>query len=84
MIINKRNQPKPKGWFESWLDDTNIIEKLIFMIWFALPYFRFLMLDGIPNIWIKVTSTIGIFVSLSLLIYGFAVFMSSDERDWNR
>ena len=53
------------------------------MIWFALPYFLFLMLDGIPNIWIKVTSTIGIFVSLSLLIYGFAVFMSSEERYWN-
>tara|TARA_R100000008_G_scaffold84653_1_gene72644 strand:- start:616 stop:867 length:252 start_codon:yes stop_codon:yes gene_type:complete len=83
MIIRKKDN-KPKGWFESWLDDTNIIEKLIFMIWFTLPYFLFLMLDGIPNIWIKVTSTIGIFVSLSLLIYGFAVFMSSDERDWNR
>ena len=84
MIINRKKQQKPKGWFESWIDDTNIIEKLIFMIWFSLPYFLFLMLDGISNIWIKVSSSAGVFILLSLLIYGFAVFMSSDERDWNR
>ena len=84
MIINRKKQSKPKGWFESFIDDTNIIEKLIFIIWFTLPYFLFLMLDGIPNIWIKIASSIGSFILLSLFIYGFAVFMSSDERDWNR
>ena len=35
-MIVRRKQPKPKGWFESFLDDTNIIEKLFFLIWFGV------------------------------------------------
>ena len=83
MIINKRNQPKPKGWFEAFIDDTNIIEKLIFMLWFTLPYFLFIMLDIISNVWIRVVSSSLVFIVLSLLIYGFGVFMSNQDRSWN-
>ncbi len=84
MVINKRNQPKPKGWFESWLDDTTFIEKIAYLVWFTLPYGLFIMLDFIPNTLIRVLSASSIFVVSTLLIYGFGVFMSSDERDWNR
>ena len=84
MMINKRNQPKPKGWFESFIDDTTFIEKIAYIIWCGLPYGLFIMLDFIPNILTRLLSVLLIFTILSLLIYGFAVFMSSDERNWNR
>jgi len=83
-MINKRNQPKPKGWFESFIDDTTFIEKIAYIIWCGLPYGLFIMLDFIPNILTRLLSVLLIFTILSLLIYGFAVFMSSDERNWNR
>ena len=82
-MINKRNQPKPKGWFESWLDDTTFIEKIAYLVWFTLPYGLFIMLDFIPNTLIRVLSASSIFVVSTLLIYGFGVFMSSDQRHWN-
>ena len=84
MIINKRNQPKPKGWFESWLDDTTFIEKIAYLVWFTLPWGLFIMLDFIPNIFIRLLFVSSVFILVSLLIYGFAVFMSNDERSWNR
>ena len=79
----RRKQPKPKGWFESFIDDTNIIEKLVFLIWFAKIYIFYVMFDMF-NIWIRVLLSVGLFTLLSTMIYGFAVFMSSEERDWNR
>ena len=79
----RRKQPKPKGWFESFIDDTNIIEKLFFLVWFGAIGIFYVMLDWF-NIWIRVLLSVGLFTLLSTMIYGFAVFMSSDERDWNR
>ena len=35
------------------------------------------------DMWIRVLISIGMFVVLSLIIYGFAKFMSSEERLWN-
>ena len=83
MIINKRNQPKSKGWFESFIDDTNIIVKFGFLIWFGMIGILYIMFD-VFDMWIRILLSIGSFILLSLLIYGFAVFMSSEERDWNR
>ena len=79
----RRKQPKPKGLFEAFIDDTNIIEKLFFLIWFGAIGIFYVMFDMF-NIWIRVLLSVGLFTVLSLLIYGFAVFMSSEERDWNR
>ena len=84
MIINKRNQPKSKGWFESFIDDTTFIEKIAYIIWCGLPYGLFIMLEIIiSNIWIRIISSMGIFILLSLLIYGFACFMTNQDRSWN-
>ena len=79
----RRKQPKPKGWFESFIDDTNIIEKLFFLIWFGAIGVFYVMFDMF-NIWIRILLSVGLFTLLSTLIYGFAVFMSSEERYWNR
>ena len=85
MIVNRRREPQlKKAWFETFIDDTTFVEKLVYIMWCGLPYFLFLMLDIISNIWIRTISTIGIFILLSLLIYGFGKFMSSGNRDWNR
>ena len=84
MIINKnRNKQLKEGWFEQFIDDTNIIEKLIFLIWFGMIGIFYIMFDGF-DIWIRVLASIGLFSLLSTLIYGFGVFMSGEERDWNR
>ena len=82
MIVRKKDV-KPKGWFESFIDDTNIIEKLFFLIWLGVIGIFYIMFDGF-DIWIRIASSVSIFIVLSLLVYGFAIFMSSDERDWNR
>ena len=55
-MIVRRNQPT-KGWFESWIDDTNIIEKLVFLIWFAMIGIFYVMLDWF-DIWIRVLLSI--------------------------
>ena len=81
MIVRKRDI-KSKGWFESFIDDTNIIEKLIFLIWFAVIYVFYLMFDGF-DIWIRVLLSVGLFSLSSLMIYLFAAFMSSQDRSWN-
>ena len=79
----RRKQPKPKGWFESFIDDTNIIEKFIFLMWFCVIGAFYVMLDWF-DIWIRVLLSVGLFSLSSIIIYGFAVFMSSEERYWNR
>ena len=81
-MIRKKQELK-KGWFESFIDDTNIIEKFGFLIWFGMIGILYIMFDGF-DIWIRIASSVSIFIVLSLLVYGFAIFMSSDERDWNR
>ena len=46
MVINKnRNKQLKKGWFEQFIDDTNIIEKLIFLIWFGMIGIFYIMFD---------------------------------------
>ena len=82
MIINKRNQPKPVGWFEAFIDDTNIIEKILFLMWFGMIYMFYIVFDMF-DIWIRILISIGLFSLSSLLIYWFGVFMSSEERNWN-
>ena len=81
-MIRKKQELK-KGWFESFIDDTNIIEKFGFLIWFGMIGILYIIFDGF-DIWIRIASSVFIFIVLSLLVYGFGVFMSSDERDWNR
>ena len=81
-MIRKKQELK-KGWFESFIDDTNIIEKLMFLIWFGMIAILYIMFDGF-DIWIRVSLSVGLFILLSTMIYGFAVFMSSEERYWNR
>ena len=45
MIIRKGRQDRKKGWFEAFIDNTNIIEKAIFLIWFGMIYMFYLMFD---------------------------------------
>ena len=81
MMIRRKPELK-RGWFESWIDDTNIIEKLIFLIWFCMIYIFYIMFDGF-DMWIRILLSIGSFIILSTLIYWFGSFMSSQERYWN-
>jgi len=81
-MIRRREQTLKKSWFEEWLDIT-FPEKLVTIAWCGLPYLFWLMFDIISNIWIRTISVIGIFILLSLLIYGFSKFMSSEQRHWN-
>ena len=83
MKVIRRNQPKPKGWFEAFIDDTNIIEKLVFLMWFCVIGAFYVMLDWF-DIWIRVLLSVGLFSLSSMMIYGFAVFMSNEDRYWNR
>ena len=82
MVINKnRNKQLKKGWFEQFIDDTNIIEKLIFLIWFGMIGIFYIMFDMFEW-WIRLLISISLFSLSSTLIYWFGVFMSSEERDW--
>ena len=81
-MIVRRRQQKPKGWFEAFIDDTNIIEKILFLMWFGVIYMFYLMFDMF-DIWIRILISIGLFSLSSFVIYWFGVFMSSEERHWN-
>ena len=81
MVINKRNQPRTKGWFEEWLD-LSFIEKLITFAWCGMPYLIWMMSEGLGMMY-KVPVVIVVWVVLTLLCWWFGHFMSSDERDWN-
>ena len=81
MVINKRNQPRQKGWFEQWLD-LSFMEKLITIMWCGMPYLLWLMSEGLGMMY-KVPVVIVVWVVLTLLCWWFGHFMSSDERDWN-
>ena len=80
-MIRRKQEPK-KSWSESFIDDTNFIEKIVFILWFGTGGMFYLMFDWF-DMWIRVLISIGMFVVLSLIIYGFAKFMSSEERHWN-
>ena len=81
MVINKRNQPRQKGWFEQWLD-LSFMEKLITIMWCGMPYLLWMMNEGL-NIGYKIPIVIGIWIVMTLLCYWFGVFMSNEQRDWN-
>ena len=81
MVINKRNQPRHKGWFEEWLD-LSFMEKLITLMWCGMPYLIWMMADGL-EIWYRVITSIGVWILLTLLCYWFGKFMSSEDRHWN-
>jgi len=81
MVVNRRNQPRPKGWFEEWLDIT-FPEKLVTVAWCGLPYLIWLMADGL-GVGYKILVSIGIWILMTLLCYWFGMFMSSGDRHWN-
>ena len=78
MVINKRKQPRQKGWFEQWLD-LSFMEKLITIMWCGMPYLLWMMADGL-SVPYKILTSIGVWILLTLLCYWFGKFMS--ERDW--
>jgi len=82
MINRERNKQLKKSWFETLIDDTNFIEKMVFILWLGMGGMFYLMFDWF-NMWIRVLISIGMFVVSSLIIYGFGTFMSSEERNWN-
>tara|TARA_R100000008_G_C3504085_1_gene125212 strand:- start:92 stop:325 length:234 start_codon:yes stop_codon:yes gene_type:complete len=73
-MIHNRHKPRPKGWFEEWLDLT-FPEKLITIIWCTMPYFFFIMADGL-EIWYKIAISVGGFILATLLCYWFGKVMS--------
>ena len=79
MIIRDRHKPRPKGWFEEWLDIT-FPEKMITILWCGMPYLLWMMADGL-DIMYKIPISIGVWILLTLLCWLFGKFMS--ERDWN-
>ena len=81
MMVRRKQEPK-KGWFESFIDDTNIIEKLVFLIWFGMIGILYIMFDMF-DMWLRILVSIGVFSLSSILIYWFGSFMSSQERHWN-
>ena len=80
-MIHRKHQPRPKGWFEEWLD-LSFVEKLISIMWCGMPYLIWMMADGL-DIMYKIPISIGIWILLTLLCWWFGYFMSSDQRDWN-
>ena len=77
-MIHRKHQPRPKGWFEEWLD-LSFVEKLISMMWCGMPYLIWMMADGL-DIMYKIPISIGMWILLTLLCYWFGKFMS--EREW--
>ena len=80
MVINKRNQPRTKGWFEEWLD-LSFIEKLITFAWCGMPYLIWMMAEGL-EVWYRVITSIGVWILLTLLCWWFGNFMSNQDRHW--
>ena len=78
MIIKKKDKHKTK----SMLSSITIIEHLILLLWFTMPYFLYIMFDWFDII-TRVGLTIGIFIVASILVYWFGNYMGSEERYWN-
>ena len=81
MMIRDRHKPRPKGWFEEWLD-LSFMEKLISIMWFGMTYMIWMMAEGL-DVWYRVIVSVSVFILLTLLCYLFGIFMSSDQRHWN-
>ncbi len=82
MIRDRRDTKLKKGWFESFIDDTNFVEKILFIAWGGLIGMFYIMFDMF-NIWIRILLSGGLFIIISILIYWFGRFMSGEERYWN-
>ena len=83
MIVNRdRHRYKQKSFGEMLISDTSFPEKLIVIMWCAMPYLIWMMAEGL-EIWYRILTSIGLFVLLTLLCYWFGNFMSSQDRDWN-
>ena len=79
-MIVRKDKYKPKGWFESFLDDTTFLEKIICLIWCsAMPFIIWMMCDSLELTY-KIIITIGVWLLMTLCCYWFGKFMS--ERDW--
>tara|TARA_Y100000034_G_scaffold70465_1_gene85031 strand:- start:131 stop:376 length:246 start_codon:yes stop_codon:yes gene_type:complete len=81
-MIRRREPQLKKGWSESFIDDTNFIEKIAFIMWFGMIGIFYIMFDML-DIWIRILISIGSFTISSIIIYWFGNFMSSEERHWN-
>ena len=83
MIVSRdRGKYKEKSFMEMLISDTSFPEKLIVIMWCAMPYLIWMMADGL-DIMYKIPISIGIWILLTLLCYWFGHFMSSDQRHWN-
>jgi len=82
MISRDSRGYKEKSFMETLISDTSFPEKLIVIMWCAMPYLIWMMADGL-EIWYRVITSIGVWLFLSLLCYWFGKFMSSEDRDWN-
>ena len=81
MVVNKRNQPRHKGWFEEWLD-LSFMEKLVTIMWCGMPYMLWMIAEDVIVMY-RLPIVIVIWILLTLSCWWFGHFMSSDQRDWN-
>ncbi len=81
-MIRRREPVLKKGWFEVWIDDFSLPEKLVTIIWCGLPYIIWIMADSL-NVVYKILISIGVWILLTLLCWWFGMFMSSGDRHWN-
>ena len=81
-MIRHREQIKEKSFSEMLISDTSFPEKLIVIMWCAMPYLIWMMSEGL-EIWYRVLTSIGVWILLTLLCYWFGKFMSNPDRDWN-
>tara|TARA_Y100000593_G_scaffold85028_1_gene161423 strand:- start:542 stop:790 length:249 start_codon:yes stop_codon:yes gene_type:complete len=81
-MIRHREQIKEKSFSEMLISDTSFPEKLVVIMWCAMPYLIWMMSEGL-EIWYRVLTSIGVWILLTLLCYWFGKFMSNPDRDWN-
>ena len=81
MVVNKRNQPRHKGWFEEWLD-LSFMEKLVTIMWCGMPYMLWMIAEDVIVMY-RLPIVIVIWILLTISSWWFGHFMSSDQRDWN-
>tara|TARA_R100001594_G_scaffold147565_2_gene200823 strand:+ start:239 stop:472 length:234 start_codon:yes stop_codon:yes gene_type:complete len=75
----KKSRLPRKTWWEMFLEDTNIIEKSVIVLWFALPSMLYIMTEGL-NFWYRVLISGGISVILTIIVWIWAGYMA--EKEW--
>ena len=84
MVINRdRRGYKENSFMEMLISDTSFPEKLIVIMWCAMPYLIWMMAEGL-EVWYRVLTSIGVWLFLTLCCYWFGKFMSSEDRSWYR